>query len=261
MKSMTVEKAEKYARYRMPYADEAVQFLLDQTGGQHCIIADLGAGTGLLTRHFIGRAAKVYAIEPEPAMRSVCMRELGSHPNIYVQAGVAEATGLPDQSVDIITAANAFHRFHPEAALREFRRILKPKGWLAFFSYHDDAGFFRETMRVAKIPEFTNRLRETRHTEPAEYFFGPAAPERHLFRQTHMETWAEYWGAVVSGMESPNEEEEWYKDFLGAHQKRFARLATDGLLKVHYSTELRLGQPDYAEFCGSNQPKHPFPSI
>src|SRR5205823_3410773 len=42
----------------------------------------------------------------------------------------AEATGLADGSVDVALAAQAFHWFEPIAALREFQRILKPRGWV-----------------------------------------------------------------------------------------------------------------------------------
>ena len=45
-------------------------------------------------------------------------------------AGTAEATTLPDHSVDFVTAAQAAHWFDRASARREFVRILKPGGWL-----------------------------------------------------------------------------------------------------------------------------------
>jgi ubiquinone/menaquinone biosynthesis C-methylase UbiE len=244
MNTMIREKSLTYARYRLPYADEAVCFVIEQTNAQHGTMADLGAGTGLLTRHFVDWVEKVYAIEPEPEMRMICEEELGK--NIITLDGVAEATGLPDQSVDLIVAANAYHRFQPEKTLQEFRRILKPHGWLAIFSYHDDTNFLRETVQIGQIPQLMKRLQQTRHIEPVSYFYGNVTPTRHLFSQAHIETWDEYWGAVLSGMESPAIEEGWFTEFREAHQKRFAQFAVDGQLTIRYSTEVWLGQPNYA---------------
>jgi SAM-dependent methyltransferase len=50
----------------------------------------------------------------------------------YVR-GQAEATGLPEASVALVTVAQAFHWFDQAAAFREFRRILRPGGWTAAF--------------------------------------------------------------------------------------------------------------------------------
>ena len=44
-------------------------------------------------------------------------------------AGRAEKTGLPTGQADAVLAAQAFHWFEADAALREFHRLLKPGGW------------------------------------------------------------------------------------------------------------------------------------
>lgn len=150
-----------------------------------------------------------------------------------------------DGSVDLIVAANAYHRFQPEATIQEFKRILKPGGMLAIFSYHDDEHFLRDTIRVCTMKQYDQRLAATRHTEPVQYFFGDSQPNRYLFKQEHQETWNEYWGAVVSGMESPDESEEWFEAFEEAHKQRFNAMQTNGLITFMYSTEVWLGQPKY----------------
>lgn len=94
-------------------------------------IADVGAGTGLLTAALIERGACVTAIEPNADMRAVCDRRLGHHPGYASLPGSAEATGLPDASVDLLTAAQAFHWFDPVPARREALRILRPGGEVA----------------------------------------------------------------------------------------------------------------------------------
>ncbi|WP_410771982.1 class I SAM-dependent methyltransferase [Fontibacillus sp. BL9] len=249
MGSMSREKARNYDKYRLPYAAEAaafaVEFAMKCAGGKGIAVADLGAGTGLLTKHFIGKAETIYAIEPEPEMRNVAVEALGDAPGVKFMDGTAEHSNLPDGSVDLIVAANAYHRFQPERTIAEFARILKPDGVLAFFSYGEDDNFLRDTMQVANLKPYQERLAETRHQTPLGYFFGKSLPAKHLFRQEHRENWDEYWGAVASGMESPGGNEDWFSEFREAHLERFRRLAKNGNLTVAYSTEVWIGQPDY----------------
>jgi protein-L-isoaspartate O-methyltransferase len=69
-------KAESYAKYRWDYAPAAVETLFEIAGlGLHSALADLGAGTGILTRRLCGRAGQIFSIEPNPEMRAT--RRLG----------------------------------------------------------------------------------------------------------------------------------------------------------------------------------------
>lgn len=246
---MSQAKAESYARYRLAYSDEAVQMVLARTGAER--VVDLGAGTGLLTRHFAGRVKTLHAVEPEPEMRRIAARELhklqAGQTEIHVLDGVAEATGLPDHSADLLVAANAHHRFHPERAIAEMGRILKPGGWLALFTYGDDGHFLQDTLRTGCIPEHRQRLASTRHELPASYFYGDEEPEELSFPRHHAEGWEEYWGSVISGMEAPEAGESWFTEFESAHRKRFERLAVKNLLEFRYSTHVWLGQPKYSQ--------------
>ena len=72
----------------------------------------------------------VFGVEPNTEMRQAGERLLAAFPKFTSVAGTAEATTLPDQSVDFVTAAQAAHWFDREHARREFVRILKPGGWL-----------------------------------------------------------------------------------------------------------------------------------
>ncbi|WP_223066339.1 class I SAM-dependent methyltransferase [Paenibacillus caui] len=244
MNKMTRDKALQYAKYRLPYSTAASRFVIETANVSQGLVADIGAGTGLLTEHFVGNVGKVFAIEPELAMRNVAHDLIGERQDIEYIDGAAENTKLPDQSIDLIVAANAYHRFQP-ASIIEFKRILKPNGMLAIFSYYDDCNFLRDTMRVCNIEQYNKRLAATRHKEPVQYFYGDSIPSRYLFKQEQSETWDEYWGAVVSGMESPDVSDEWFATFQKAHQQRFNDMATSGVITVKYSTEVWIGQPKF----------------
>ncbi len=97
-------------------------------------VADIGAGTGLLTRDLLPRFAHVFAVEPNEEMRSALVsNEIGSHPSLRALSGTAESTSLADSSVDMVFAAQAFHWFDIVSARAEFQRVLRGPRAVALF--------------------------------------------------------------------------------------------------------------------------------
>jgi ubiquinone/menaquinone biosynthesis C-methylase UbiE len=116
--------ADAYERARPTYPDEAVDWLLPE--GAHTVL-DLGAGTGKLTRALAARGLDVVAVEPIDEMRATLEATL---PEVEALKGTAEEIPLPDQSVDAITVAQAWHWVDVERATAEAARVLKPGGTL-----------------------------------------------------------------------------------------------------------------------------------
>lgn len=94
------------------------------------VVADIGSGTGKLSELFLRNGNPVYGVEPNPEMRAAGENLLSSYPGFVSVSGSAEATMLPDQSADFITAGQAFHWFDQKQARREFERILKPDSFV-----------------------------------------------------------------------------------------------------------------------------------
>ncbi len=72
----------------------------------------------------------VYSVEPNNEMRSFAERDLSRYPKFVSVNAVAENTGLPGNSIDLVTAGQALHWFGPEKARAEFSRILKSAGYV-----------------------------------------------------------------------------------------------------------------------------------
>jgi SAM-dependent methyltransferase len=122
--------AERYERGRPDYPREAIEWFVHALGlsaGSGAVIADVGAGTGKLTRPLLERGLAVIAVEPVDGMRGTLAR---TAPGADVRAGQAEALPLEDGSVDAVVAGQAFHWFANAAALAEFARVLRPEGRL-----------------------------------------------------------------------------------------------------------------------------------
>jgi ubiquinone/menaquinone biosynthesis C-methylase UbiE len=97
-------------------------------------VADVGAGTGMVGDLFRSNGNPVIAIEPNAEMRAACASLHAADGLFTVTDGAAEVTGLQDASVEMIAVGRALHWFNVDAALGEFRRILKPQGWVAILA-------------------------------------------------------------------------------------------------------------------------------
>ena len=125
-------RVEAYLRYRPTYPPELFDFLETECSlGHRRPIADIGSGTGILTRPFLERGHQVWAVEPNKAMRSAAERELGRFARFQSVDATAEATSLASDSVHMIASGQAFHWFDLDECGTEFRRILHPNGWVA----------------------------------------------------------------------------------------------------------------------------------
>ncbi len=130
-------RAANYDRYRLRYPAATVLDRLKTWCGLQpdWTVADIGAGTGMLSEVFLSNGNPVLAIEPNLEMRTACGQLCSQWPLLKVSNGTAEDTGLPGNSVAVVAAGRAFHWFDVPRALREFQRILQPSGWLALVSY------------------------------------------------------------------------------------------------------------------------------
>ena len=125
-------RVESYRRYRPGYPPELADWLRRDCGLRpDAAVVDIAAGTGLLTEILLEAGFAVTAVEPNDEMRAACATLEANYPNLRCVAGTAEATGLPDASVDLITVAQAMHWFDLARTRAEFARILKPGGWCA----------------------------------------------------------------------------------------------------------------------------------
>lgn len=125
--------AQAYSAYRSGYAPTVRAALLGfvKRPPYDLAAADVAAGTGIWTRMLEEAGFReLTAVEPNDDMREVgTMDSAGLQ--ISWRRGTAEATGLKDGSVDLVTIASALHWVDLDQAMGEFQRILRPGGCFA----------------------------------------------------------------------------------------------------------------------------------
>jgi SAM-dependent methyltransferase len=124
------DRVADYVKARPGYPDELVDLLEREIALATTMqLADVGSGTGLSAEPFLRRGYGVACVEPNAAMRGAAETMLGDYSGFRSIDGTAEATGLPDDSIDCIIVAQAFHWFDVQRTRDEFIRILRTGGW------------------------------------------------------------------------------------------------------------------------------------
>jgi SAM-dependent methyltransferase len=173
------DRVDDYARARPSYPRELLALLRAECGlGERSVVADLGSGTGIFTRLLLESGALVHAVEPNDEMRGVAERDLGASSRFRSVRGRAEATTLPPASIDLATAAQAFHWFDRAATKRELARILRPGGIVALVWNDRDTqstAFLREleALLVAHCPKYPELQGKADAVASFDALFGP----------------------------------------------------------------------------------------
>jgi ubiquinone/menaquinone biosynthesis C-methylase UbiE len=228
----------EYERYRLRYPAAVIEILTTRCGlRREDLVADVGAGTGMLSELFLENGNAVVAIEPNDEMRAVCEQLASAWPGMTVKKATAEATGLEDASVNYVAVGRAWHWFNRESAEAEFRRVLKPGGWVVLVSnrrYKD--GSEEYAAYEAILTEFGNGRgdteRETRIVGEIAPLFGEDAVVREELRGEQVLTLEEFLGQTQSFSVAPLPADAKYEGMQTALREFFARFQQDGVLKM-----------------------------
>ncbi len=246
-KTVYSTKAEKYAKYRWDYAPQAIEAILEITQlSTKSTLADIGAGTGILTRHFVDKVQRVYAIEPNLEMRQILTRDMQSLLSAFVLEGSAEKTTLPNNSVDVITVAQAIHWFDPEPARREMLRILKTGGWLALirnYALDEEKGKALGSLMTEEYGADFTVVTERPKEMPNPFYFGNGHFQKLTFPFQSRQNWEEFIGSLTTASFMPDEDHLLFRKLETKAKEIFSRYSQDGSCVSEGETELIIGQP------------------
>ena len=240
-------RVDNYVRYRPGYPREVLNFLKKECDlTTESVIADIASGTGIFTQMLLENGNRVFGVEPNAEMRRAGEEFLRSYPRFTSVAGTAEATTLPDHSVDIVTAAQAAHWFDREKARGEFIRILKPGGWCVLLWNErrtDSTPFLREYEQL--LLTYGTDYEEVRHertTAEIAGFFSPTPFELSTLEMRQEVDYAGLEGRLLSSSYTPTPEHENYEPMLRELQRIFDEHQINDRVSLDYNTLVYYGQ-------------------
>jgi SAM-dependent methyltransferase len=242
-------RVENYVKYRPGYPPGIITTLRAECGlSPRSLVADIGSGTGLLAQLFLDLGCAVTGIEPNAEMRAAGERLLAGYPNFTSRDGSAEATRLPDGSVDFVTAGQAFHWFDPPRARAEFRRILRPDGWVALVWNErrvDSTPFLRDYEALLRTYsgdyEQVNHRAVERSPETIPAFYGGSYREA-FFENAQVFDYEGVLGRLRSSSYTPEPGSPAYAPMLAALRRTFDAHQTGGRVVFEYDTHLFYGR-------------------
>jgi SAM-dependent methyltransferase len=241
------DRVDDYVRSRPSYPLAAINLLVQIVGlSTESTIADVGCGTGIFATQLMATGAKVVGVEPNDPMREACIQLLSSSPQFEATKGTAEKTGLADQSADLITAAQAFHWFSPFETRQEFRRVLKPSGWVGLiWNERKSAGssFLEEYEQV--LTEFASEYAHVSHRNNSDesilsWFGHPDAQVHHFENPTELNL-SNFLGRAYSSSYVPAEGTDARSKITKELMSLFERYHTNDYVTMTHETKLFLG--------------------
>jgi len=242
------DRVDDYVRYRPGYPRAILDFMQERMGlSKASVVADVGSGTGIFTALLLDSGAKIFAVEPNEAMRGAAEARLRAHPNFTSALGSAEATGLENKSVTLITCAQAFHWFDVAAAQREFRRISAPGGQCALIWNTAVIGKTDFAIGYEEIKnEFGTDFKRVRHEtlERAgrfDAFFGNGKWMKECFENFQTLDFAGLKGRLLSSSYAPKEGHPNFAAMMLSLKALFDHCQKAGVIRMDYITEVFYG--------------------
>ncbi len=241
------DRVRNYVRYRPGYPAAVLDVLRTETGlAPAHVVADVGSGTGISARLFLDAGNTVHAVEPNAEMRAAAEGMLGGDARFHSVPGSAQATTLPDASVDYVVAAQAFHWFSGPEVRREWMRILRPGGWMVLLwnaRRTDTTPFLRdyEALLLEHGTDYASVNHENVTPQAIAAVLGAGfgrrdVPNEQVFDRDGLK------GRLLSSSYAPNEGHPGHAPMLEALERLFATHQRDGHVRVEYDTQIYWGR-------------------
>lgn len=240
-------KADLYSKFRPSYPNEYINYLLSENQlDEGSFIADIGSGTGILTKLLLEKKLNVLAIEPNDDMREEAEKTLKVYDQYKSINATAENTSLIDNSVDLITVAQAFHWFDKEKFRLECKRILKENSKVSLVWNSKDltSPLMIELQEICietcpKFKGFSGGIEDM--PDVYNQFFKNGIYETTVYR-TDLEMDLEgFLGRNLSSSFSPLRREKEFESYHAALTNLFIKYSLNGKIIYPYITKSYLG--------------------
>jgi SAM-dependent methyltransferase len=249
-------RVDDYVKTRPSYPRGVLDVLRERCGlSATSVVGDLGSGTGIFTKLLLESGAVVHAVEPNAEMRAAAEAMLDGKARFRSVDGRAEATTLDEASLDLVTAAQAFHWFDVAAAHHEMRRILR-----APTTATDDAmpnvalvwndrdlettPFLRayEELLVRRCPKYCELQGKADSVDKFDALLGPGRWTRHAVSNEQRLDRDGLVSRLLSSSYAPRPGEPTHDATIAELYAIFDRHAAGGTVSMRYATVVILGR-------------------
>ncbi len=239
-------KSKFYSKYRPQYANEFIAYLNNNYfNDKNKIVADIGCGTGLLSKQILDCNMKVIGIEPNKEMLNKALTYLKDYANFTSINATAENTTLKDNSIDIITVGQAFHWFELDQFKKESLRILKKDGLVVLVWNRKCKGNMENNRKVIvekyrSIMDSYNCSWKEREEGINKFFNGDFLKLE--FDNPLIETWEEFIGRTLSASHAINISDERIEEYINEWKIFFDKYKKDGKVTTRNKTIAFIGK-------------------
>lgn len=242
------DRVENYAKYRPSYPIQLINHLKENSiikTGQN--IADIGSGTGIFSQLLLSTGNRIFAVEPNKEMRLKAEQSLQSNPLFISVNGTAENTTLKENSIDIITAAQSFHWFDLKKTKDEFKRILKPEGYIVLvWNVRDSEAspflFEYDKMLRNHCPEYSQVNHRNIGLEKIAHIINPRKIQKFSCQNMQSFDFEGLKGRLKSSSYTPTEDMPEYSLLMDDLTKLFKNFQVDGKIQFKYNCEMYYGK-------------------
>lgn len=242
------DRVEDYVKYRPSYPVEVIEYLTSEgILTTDSVIADIGSGTGISAELFLKNGNTVYGVEPNDAMREAAEKLLLEYSNFRSIYATAEDTTLPDNSIDLIVCAQAFHWFEIAKVRVEFKRVLKPAGRICLMWNErilDGNPFLiaYEKLLLKYGTDYKNVRHENIDENKLNDFFDGGFIKK-TFPNKQVFDLAGVTGRLLSSSYTPQYDSPLYEPMLAELNEIFEKNQVDGFIEFLYDTNVYLSLP------------------
>ncbi len=214
---------------------------------ERSVVADIGSGTGILSEEFLKNGNEVFGVEPNREMREAGEHLLSAYPRFHSIDGTAEATGLRNASVDLVSAGQAFHWFDRAKARSESLRILRPPRRMMIIWNErllDASPFLRayEDLLIRHGTDYEQVDHRRIGAEAMEEFFGEGMCAVKKFPHSQKFDFTGAKGRLLSSSFVPGAGDPGYEAMIGEFKRIFEEHQKGGCVAFEYTATMYYGR-------------------
>ncbi|HBF14530.1 MAG TPA: hypothetical protein DDW30_02380 [Clostridiales bacterium] len=217
------------------YPQKCIDYLCDKLCLKiNSVIADIGAGTGILTKPFLDLGCSVYAVEPNEDMFQALTQNLSHYQNAKLLNFSAEETNIPATSCDAVVVGTAFHWFDKDEFYKECRRILKNNKYVAILRISNNT---QADKQIDKIKHYSDQ-----DLNEAKEFFGDGFLEHISFEYFQSFNEERYINNLLSSATAPLPGDANYDECVNKYKSVFNKHFENGYAELPYIVNCYIGR-------------------